>query len=56
VDYSQHIIAKTNLDGRYLIDTNKLTPNGEKSIVKLASEETIIFCLNWLGQLTSKGD
>lgn len=53
IDNSQHIIAKTNLDGRYLIDVNKLTPNGEKSIVKLSSEESIILCLNWLGQLTS---
>ncbi|BAQ65743.1 DNA topoisomerase (ATP-hydrolyzing) subunit A [Geminocystis sp. NIES-3709] len=53
IDHSQNIIVKTNLDGRHLIDVNKLTPNGEKSIVKLQSEEIIILALNWFGQLTS---
>lgn len=56
VDNCQHIIAKTNVDGRYLIEVNKLTSQGEKSMVKLSPEEKIIVCLNWWGQLTNSAN
>jgi len=51
VDYSQHLILKTSDDNRYVIDVNKLTPNGEKSIVKLEDEETVTLVLNWHGAI-----
>jgi DNA gyrase subunit A len=50
-DNCQHIVVKTNLDQRYVIDVNKLSSNegqnSEKAIIKLQSDETIILALNW---------
>lgn len=50
-DNCQHIVVKTNLDQRYVIDVNKLSSNegqnSEKAIIKLQFDETITLALNW---------